>query len=222
MTSPVRLTHARASLALHTIRSATDARAGHPLLLLHGLGERTPATLPLGYETWPGAVYGLDFMGHGDSTIPLGGGYTCELLMADADAALAHVGPATIAGRGLGAYVALLIAGGRPDLVLGAILLDGPGLAGGGPVPGSPSVIAVNPAHGAPPDPFALAELTRDPRPPDYATNFARQVTHLSPVADPIAVCAVGRPPWLEAVVAEPGVVVSSLAEALETYAAGV
>jgi len=219
MTSPELLTHARASLALHTVRKATGGAVGHPLLLLHGLGERTPSTLPLGYEAWPGAVYGLDFMGHGSSTIPLGGGYTCELLMADADAALAHLGPATVAGRGLGAYVALLLAGGRPDVVRGAILLDGPGLAGGGPVPGSPSVIAVNPDHVAPPDPFALAELTRDPRPPDYATNFARQVTQMSTMEDPITVCAVGRPPWLEAVAAEPGVVVSSLADALAAYA---
>ena len=52
--------------------------------------------------------------------------------MADADAALAHLGPATVYGRGLGAYVALLIAGARPDLVRGAVLDDGPGLVGGG------------------------------------------------------------------------------------------
>ena len=52
--------------------------------------------------------------------------------MGDADVALAHLGAATVLGRGLGAYVALLIAGARPHLVRGAVLCDGPGLAGGG------------------------------------------------------------------------------------------
>ncbi len=55
--------------------------------------------------------------GHGASTVPVGGGYFCELLMADVDAALAHLGPATVYGRGLGAYVALLIAGSIVGLV---------------------------------------------------------------------------------------------------------
>ena len=61
--------------------------------------------------------------------------------MADADAALARLGRATLLGRGLGAYVALLLAGARPKPVRGAILCDGPGLAGGGSRPGSPTVI---------------------------------------------------------------------------------
>ena len=52
------------------------------------------------------------------------------------------------------------------------------------------------------PDPWALAELSRDVRPPDYATGFARQATQLSGLEWPVAVCARARPPWLEAVAA--------------------
>ncbi|MDQ1396702.1 MAG: hypothetical protein QOG64_1961, partial [Acidimicrobiaceae bacterium] len=163
------LVHNRVRLALHTLRDGD----GQPLLLLHGLGERSPATLPPWLEDWPGAVFALDFTGHGESTVPRGGGYTCEVLMADTDIALAETGPATVLGRGLGAWVALLIAGARPPAVRGAILADGPGLAGGGPAPGSSSIVGVESGLGAP-DPLVLAELSRDVRPPDYATSFVR------------------------------------------------
>ena len=208
--------HGRVELALHELR----AGEGRPLLLLHGLGERTPDALPAGYDAWPGPILGLDFTGHGASTIPKGGGYGAEILMADADVALAELGPSTVVGRGLGAYVAVLLAGARPAAVRGTILRDGPGLVGGGITPTSPHVAAVDPHAQVPPDPWALAELTRDPRPPDYASSFVRQATHFSDLAEPIAVCAIGRPPWLEAVVGEPGVRVCSLTEALEMYSA--
>ena len=130
----------------------------------------------------------------------------------------ARLGPATVLGRGLGAYVALLLAGARPDLVWGAILFDGAGILGGGNGPGSPLVSAVDPDALAPPDPFAVVELARDLRPPDYATSFARLATQASPLEQPIAVAAVNRPEWLEAVVREPGVVALPLAEALLLY----
>ena len=127
----------------------------------------------------PGRCCALDFTGHGAiEPVPAGGGYTAEILMADVDAALAHLGACTVVGRGLGAYVALLIAGARPELVRGAVLADGPGLAGGGPSPHSPSVIgrrgtAAGSDRRRPPDPFALVELARDVRPADYATTYA-------------------------------------------------
>src|SRR5438477_5707549 len=70
------------------------------------------------------------------------------------------------------------------------------------------------------PDPFALAELIDDVRPPDYATSFARQAAQLSGLPEPIAVTAMARPDWLRAVVDEPGVVVTSLDEALAIYGA--
>lgn len=210
--TPVR--HSKVDLALHHLRPGSAPA----LLLLHGLGEGSPSSVPEVVMAWPGSVHALDFTGHGASTVPRGGGYTCEVLMADADAALSLLGPATVMGRGLGAYVALLIAGSRPELVRGAVLTDGPGLAGGGPTPGSPFVVTIDPAVPTPPDPFALAELSRDVRPPDYATSFARQATHLSPLETPISVCAVNRPPWLAAVAAEPGVADCGLPEALARY----
>ena len=211
------LTHGRLKLALHALRDSSESGA-HPLLLLHGLGERSPDSLHPPYDRWPGPVHGLDFTGHGASTVPKGGGYSAEALLADADVALGYLGPSTIAGRGLGAYVALLLAGARAAQVRGTILCDGPGLHGGGSNPGSASVAFVDPRDVVPPDPFALVELTRDPRPPDYATTFARLATSYSTIEEPITVCAVGRPAWLEAVVDEPGVRVASLEEALDAY----
>ena len=209
------LRHNRVSLALHELR----AGPGPALLLLHGLGERSPERPPAELAAWPGPVFALDFTGHGESTIPAGGGYTAEVLMADADAALAQLGSATVLGRGLGAYVALMIAGGRPKAVRGAILCDGPGLDGGTPEPTAPDVTLPEPGLAAPPDPFALAELSSDVRPPDYAASFARQASHLSGLEQPIAVCARARPAWLAAALAEPGVYEADLETALARHA---
>jgi len=209
------LRHGAIELALHLLKEGE----GRPLLVLHGLGERSPEELPAQYASWPGAVHALDFTGHGSSTVPAGGGYTAEILMGDADTALAELGQATVVGRGLGAYVALLLAGARPEDVRGAIVLDGPGLAGGGSTPSSPSVATVDPTAPAPPDPWALVELTRDPRPPDYATTFVRQAVSFSGLDRPLAVCAIGRPAWVDAVLHEPGVAETDLAAALTLYA---
>ncbi len=206
----VHIRHVKVALALHQLRGGPGDR----LLLLHGLGERSPRAVPPWAATWRGSVHALDFTGHGESDIPKGGGYTCEVLMGDVDAALARLGPSTIVGRGLGAYIALLIAGARPHLVRGAVLADGPGLAGGGVSPTSGAVVTVDPTQPAPPDPWALVELSRDIRPPDYATSFVRQAVQLSELANPIVVCARWRAPWLAAVVDEPGVVTAPTIEA--------
>ncbi|HEX2384495.1 MAG TPA: alpha/beta hydrolase [Acidimicrobiales bacterium] len=208
------LSRGRSRLVLHQLRAGD----GRPLLLLHGLGERAPAEIPSYLDAWDGPIAALDFTGHGSSTIPHGGGYTAEVLLADADAALRVLGQTTVLGRGLGAYVALLLAGARPDLAFGTILFDGAGIHGGGNGPGSPLVSAVDAEALAPPDPFALVELARDLRPPDYATSFARLATQASLLEQPIAVSAVNRPEWLEAVVREPGVVALPLAAALAMY----
>jgi len=215
MTPPVWLSHAKVRLALHPLRGG----AGRALLLLHGLGERAPVTPPEVLEAWSGPIVALDFTGHGKSTIPTGGGYTAEVLMGDADAALAHLGQATLVGRGLGAYVALLLAGARPEEVRGAVLCDGPGLAGGGARPASAQIVSPDPAAVPPPDPFALAELARDVRPPAHATAFARQAVVLSGLARPITICALERAAWLRAVAEEPGVEESTISEALAFYA---
>lgn len=197
----ITLTHNRVSLALHELRDGD----GHPLLILSGLGERSPGEVPTYASEWPGPVVALDLTGHGDSTVPDGGGYTAEILMADADIAVEHLGRVTIVGRGLGAYIALLVAGARPDRVLGAVLADGPGLSGGPSVPSSQAVFSLD-VDGTSPDPYALVELGRDLRPPDYATAFVRLALQSSPVPTPIIVTATFRPAWLDAVINEPGV----------------
>jgi len=211
----IRLKHARIELALHELR-AGDGRA---LLLLHGLGERSPREVPAYAAAWSGPVFAVDFTGHGESSLTSGGGYSAEVLMGDADCALRHLGRATLLGRGLGAYIALLIAGARPTLVRGAILCDGLGLAGGGAEAATPSLVYPNPHAVASPDPFALVELARDVRPPDYATAFWRQANELSGLERPIAVCCAERPDWLEAVLKESELRVTTVEDAVAEYA---
>lgn len=208
------LTHNRVQLALHTLRE----RPGRALLLLHGLGEQSPSDVPDAVAAWPGPITALDFTGHGASTMPVGGGYTAEILMADTDAAIRELGEATVVGRGLGAYIALLIAGSRADRVCGAVLADGPGLSGGPSVPTSQPVYALDAVDSAP-DPYALAELGLDLRPPDYATAFSRLALQGSDLDQPITVVARFRPAWLEAVAGEPGVSdADSLAHGVSQY----
>lgn len=207
------LRHGKASLALHHLREG-DGRA---LLLLHGLGEHAPTAEPSWCRDWSGPVAALDFTGHGASTIPRGGGYSAEMLLADADAALAALGEVTVVGRGLGAYIALQLAGARAKSVRGAVLADGPGLAGGAVVPTSSSFLALEP-RGTPPDPYALFELSRDLRPPDYATLFVRMAVEGSGLEEPITVAAVVRPLWLSAVADEVGVAQAKIREALVEY----
>lgn len=213
--TPRYLRHNRINLALHTLREAE----GQPLLLLHGLGEHTPTQVPSYATDWDGPIYGLDFTGHGASTMPAGGGYTAEILLADADTALRHIGPATVMGRGLGAYIALQLAGARADRVLGTVLGDGPGLSGGPSVPTSQPIVDIMPSP-ATPDPYALLELGRDLRPPDYAATFTRLAVQGSPLDDPIAVVSFFRPAWLDAVADEHGVALAeSVPEALDLFA---
>ncbi len=222
MSEPVLLRHNKAQLALHHLRPAPEGAGDpcRPLLLLHGLGEATPARAPQQCDGWPGPVAGLDLTGHGASTVPAGGGYTAEILLGDVDVALAHLGPVTVLGRGLGAYLALLAAGARPELVRGVVLADGPGLVGGGIRPGSPYVMGPPPSRRpGTPDPVALLELSRDVRPPDYAQEYVRQAMQGSGLEHPIVVAAVTRPEWLAAVVAEPGVVEAPVSEALARFA---
>jgi pimeloyl-ACP methyl ester carboxylesterase len=208
------LIHNRVRLALHTLR----AGSGRALLLLHGLGEQSPVAAPAFAAEWTGPVVALDFTGHGASTMPIGGGYTAEILLADADAALTHLGEATIVGRGLGAYVGLLLAGARAEQVHGTVLADGPGLSGGPSVPTSQPVFSLASVDSTP-DPYALVELGRDLRPPDYAATFSRMAVQRSSLDEPITVVARFRPAWLRAVADELGVAdAGSISEALANY----
>lgn len=212
------LVHNKVSLALHTLRVGS----GTPLLLLHGLGEHSPSTVPEVATRWPGPIYALDFTGHGQSSVPAGGGYSCEILLADVDIALRYLGGACLLGRGIGSYIALLAAGARPELVHGAVLTDGPGLAGGAThISAVTEIATVGDRSGQTPDPWALIELSRDARPANYASTFARLSVTGPNNIDPIAVCCVVRPPWIEAINEEPGVMTGlSAEEALESYAA--
>ncbi len=211
-----RLTHNKVSLALHEVRPG-DGRA---LLLLHGLGEQSPTAVPSFAESWSGPVMALDFTGHGASTVPAGGGYSAEILLGDADLALAHLGEVTVVGRGLGGYIALMLAGARAERVRGAVICDGPGLWGGPTGPTSTSFVTLEDVRTSP-DPYALLELSRDLRPRDYAALFARLALEHSGLDEPITVAAVVRPPWLDAVLDEMGVTVGTVEEALATYSAG-
>ena len=211
------LQHGRIRLALHRLRIGAG---GPPLLLLHGLGSHTAEAVPQDIDTgWTGPIYGLDFAGHGQSSVPTGGGYSAELLMADADTALRQIGPAFIVGSGLGGYVALLVAGAAPQRVLGVAVTGGAGLSGGGTRPGS-EFIAIPAARidGTTPDPFVLLELATDVRPPNYAASFVRRFVSENGSEQPVNVCTAARPPWLAAVVEEFGVAAVSLHEALESF----
>ncbi len=207
------LVHNKVTLALHELKKGSGA----PLLLLHGLGESSH--LPHEpWSDWSGPIFGLDFTGHGASTVPKGGGYTCELLLGDVDVALAELGPVTVLGRGLGAYVGLMIAGIRPDLVRGAVLADGPGLAGGGEDMTSGTWFHPSDADGRAPDPYALFELSNDVRPADYATNFVHLLLAASELDAPLSIIAKNSPPWLTAIAKEPGVVSESSQAAFERF----
>ena len=213
----VKLQHNKVTLALHEVRSGT----GRLWLFLHGLGESAAMMSTLSVN-WVGPVWALDFTGHGASTVPRGGGYSAEILMADADVALRYLGEATVLGRGLGGYVAFLIAGARPALVRGAVIVDGPGLTGGSIHATSSSEIPVaGPRVGQAPDPWALIELSRDARPPNYAVTFTHLAVAGSGIDDPIAVTCKVSPPWIEAIKAEAGVMTDiTMQDALDIYAA--
>lgn len=233
MTSPdaltphtVMLQHNKIALALHHLRAEPldPSVPSRTLLLLHGLGDRSPAAVPRWAESWPGPIAALDFTGHGASTVPSSGGYSPEMLMADVDQALAHLTDddpertITVLGRGLGAYVALQIAGARASQIHGAILTDGPGLAGGPTGPSSQSYFALE-ADGTAPDPYALVELGRDLRPGDYAVSFVNLANAGGAVTNPITVASSFQPEWLAAVADSPGVAEASLGDALASYA---
>lgn len=216
--SVTHLQHNRISLALHTVREGT----GRPLLLLHGLGEDATRVSQMPVQ-WAGPVYALDFTGHGLSTVPQGGGYNAEVLMADVDIVLRHIGePVTILGRGLGGYIGFLIACGRASLVRGLVIVDGPGLAGGANNTVSTTEIAsVGKRSVGTPDPWALIELSRDSRPASYVLSFLRLAIANSGIEEPVAIASKVSPKWIDALKPEAGVITDiSMQEALDMYAA--
>jgi pimeloyl-ACP methyl ester carboxylesterase len=191
MTAARRFSHGELTLALHELRGGN----GTALLLLHQLGGSS-ADWGAPPEGWPGPVFALDFAGHGASERRAGGAYVPELLAADTDAALELLGPCRLAGAGIGAYVALLLAGARPERVPAALLLPGRGLDGGGPLPdplrGRTFIASPGADGGA--DPMVWS-CDADARPPDYALAFASTARRLLLAEDGGA-----RPPWWEAI----------------------
>jgi hypothetical protein len=99
------------------------------------------------------------------------------------------------------------------------VLADGAGIAGGGEHPGSVHVLAPIEADASAPDPWALAELSHDLRPADYATSFVRLAVQFSGLDTPVTVSARFRPPWVAAVAQEPGAVTRTVPQALADYA---
>lgn len=198
MSTVHRIPNTRSEIALHELSQSAIATAAPNLLLLHPLGASADywreRALP-----WKGRVFALDFSGHGASPASLGRGYSSEILAGDADAALAHLGPdapCVLVGAGVGAYVALLLAGGRPDEVASAVLTDGAGLAGGGPTPTHPIVVGEPWAPldaDADCDPAATASLENEVRPPEYASQIAGRARRLLFVGAPQP-----PPPWWE------------------------
>lgn len=177
----MRLQHGRVAIELHRLKSGE----GRPLLLLHALGA-SAGSWPAEILAWPhGPVHALDFAGHGQSGSARGGAYYPEYFLADADLALEYIAePCVLVGAGVGAYVALLLAGSRSDQILAALLLEGAGLEGGGALPGSgidaegiegfeKFIETASRDFLARTDPF-VAQCARDLRPLEYVTSFAQ------------------------------------------------
>ncbi|HZR83590.1 MAG TPA: alpha/beta hydrolase [Candidatus Binatia bacterium] len=210
-----KIAHGELELALHELRSTSRSGApadATPLVLVHALEGSARDWLPHGeaiLAAWRGPVFAIDLAGHGESDWRVGGAYTPELFAADVDAVLAAIGRAALAGAGVGAYASLLVAAARRDLVPGAVLLPGRGLAGGGALPvasgrapdfapevardtrgGSSAQLASRAAC----DPLVRACL-EDVRPVDYAESFAGAARALLLAAD-----GDDLPPWWRAV----------------------
>lgn len=178
-----RIQAGRLQLALHTLQDAE----GSPLLLLHALyGSGRDWTNDV--SAWPGPVLALDFSGHGESQWLAGGGYYPELFAADADQAAAEIGPCHVMGTGLGAYVALLLAGARPDHIAGALLLPGIGLGGLTTVPDFEGIVAradedlaalETPRHDQTGTDPMVRMAEHDIRPVDYTGAFAGRARRL-------------------------------------------
>ncbi len=211
------LVHARTTLALHELQSGEGAS----LLCLHALGGRGD-DWRAAVAGWRGPVFALDFSGHGESGWLRGGGYSAELFAADADVALAELGGAHVVGAGLGAYVALLLAGSRPDAVPVAGLLPGRGLDAVAEPDWSrrtdraplDAMLASSDDTEAPTDP--LVQLCEnDLRPLDYVGAFVERAQRLV-----LADLTEPAPPWWTAVCEAPnGQVAGNPAAVLEAIA---
>lgn len=183
------IAHGRIHLALHQLAGGT----GPGLLAvhaLHGSSDDWGDSL----SSWKGEVHALDLCGHGGSDALRGGGAFPELLAGDVDVAVAETGARVLVGRGLGAYLALLVAGARPEAIDAALLLPGPGLDGGGTRPSFERLaerFAEALRGDADPAVRDRRFLDADIRPEAYARSFAERARRLLLAED-----GTTPPPW--------------------------
>ena len=183
------LKHGRVSLRLHKLSPASAGDSSPPLLMLHELAS-SAAAWGDEWRSWQGPVYALDFAGHGESEHAIGRSYYPEFFVIDADLALHAIGDsAYLAGAGIGAYVAMLLAGSRPDRIPAALLLPGRGLASGGESPNfdrdqqgvrawEARIEGAARTDSQADDPF-VATCEGDLRPLDYVSDFANAARSL-------------------------------------------
>lgn len=194
----MKLANGGVELELHEWTTGTSADSSAPkLLLLHALGG-SAHDWELHAACWPGDAYALDFAGHGRSGWMTGGGYSPEGFAVEADLALGMLeGEICVAGFGIGAYVALLLAGARAARIPGALLLPGRGDEGGGAEPNySQEREPAIDLRGADTSQLGCDPLTQlcenDLRPINYAMEFAEAAQQLL-----IASRDGPSPPWL-------------------------
>lgn len=128
MSEPARQTVSANGVALNLYLLGQQHTAAPPVVMLHGMRDVGLSLLPIAEavaEQHP--VYLLDLRGHGHSDRP--GGYAMVQLVYDLHVVLAEVvgRPAILFGHSLGGHVVCRFAALYPDLVLGAIVVEGLG-----------------------------------------------------------------------------------------------
>lgn len=174
----MRLQQVRHYIELTQLREGSGA----PLLFVHELfGSAADAQAVA--QAWQGPLWALDLPGHGKSEWLDGGSYLPEYLAGSVDIAVQKIGNCLLLGAGLGAYLALLVAGARAAQVQAAGLLPGAGLAGGGAEPDITRALrritdVALERKGRACDPL-VASLDLLLRPRDYAQRFAAAANNL-------------------------------------------
>lgn len=97
--------------------------------------------------------------------------------------------------------------------------LDRQGLAGGDASAKNPDLPVVDTVQPAPPDPFAIADLATDARPPTYACHYAMLAMQGSEPERPIAVYTCARSDWLTVTMSLLALEQTSLAVAMQDFA---
>jgi pimeloyl-ACP methyl ester carboxylesterase len=129
MSEPERLSVSANGVNLNVYRLGGElSGSAPPVIMLHGMRDVGLSLLPIAEaiaETHP--VFLMDLRGHGDSDKP--GGYTMIQLVFDLHVLVAErvSVPAVLFGHSLGGHVICRFAALFPDLVLGAVVVEGLG-----------------------------------------------------------------------------------------------